>query len=118
MFCFASLRPPLRGTGRTLDQFPLITKEHVKVAHIPPGGIGLPCSLDSAGCSVHTLTGAVAIGPAQALLLDESSFGFGSDQLRISRAMGFAERMSAGNKSHGFLIVHTHPRKGLTHIAP
>ncbi len=111
------LGQPLRGAGRALDQFPLVAEEHVEVAHVPLGGVGLPCAFDAAGGGVHALAGAEAVLPAQALLFERGGLRFGTHQLRVARAVRLAEGVSAGDERDGLFVVHGHAGEGLTHIA-
>ncbi len=68
-----------------------------------------PGALQAARDRIGAFAAAVAAHPAQALLLDVLAFRFRADILgRIGSAVRFAERMTAGDQSHGFLVVHGH----------
>ena len=64
------------------------------------------------------LAAAKAVLPAEALLLEAGSLGFGTDVLvRISSAMGFAERVSAGDERNRLLVVHCHATERLSNVS-
>ena len=110
------LGAPLVGTGGALGQLPFVAEEHVEVAHVPLGGIGLPGALQAAGGGVAALAGAVGVHPAQALQLDGRGLGLGAHQAGVAGAMHLAEGVSAGGEGHGLLVVHGHALEGLAHV--
>ena len=112
----AVLRGPLMGASRALGQLPLVTEQHVEVAVVPGGGIGLPGTLDAAGSGVHALAAAELVDPAQALFFDTRGFRLRTDQRRIACAVGLAKGVTASHQGHGFLIVHRHAGEGFAHI--
>src|ERR1700675_282750 len=66
---------------------------------------------------MNAFAAAKSVFPAQALLFDAGALGFGTDILaRIGSAMGFAERMSAGDKGHRLLVIHRHAAERLSDI--
>ena len=75
-----------------------------------------PGALDAAGGRVCCVPAAKAADPSEALRLDRRSFGFGTEQTGVTRAMRFAEGVSACNQCHGFFVVHRHACEGFAHI--
>ena len=59
----------------------------------------------------------VAALPAESLLLEIAPLRFGSDVGRRAGAMRLAERVAAGDKRHGFLVVHRHAAERLAYVA-
>ena len=116
VFGLAVFRLPLLSASRAFDQFPLVAKEHVEVAHVPLGGVGFPGAFDAAGCGMNAHASAQAILPAQSHFFQRGGFGFGSDQFRVACAVRLAEGMSTGDERDGFFIVHRHAGESLTHI--
>src|SRR5207302_6425969 len=56
--------------------------------------------------------------PAEALLFNRGALGFGADILaRIGGAVGFAERVPAGNERNGLLVIHRHASERFADIA-
>ena len=111
------LRLPLIRAGRTLGQLPLVAVKDLQVAVVPLGrGMG-PDDLQAAGERVVADTGAgVAVGPAEAHLVQRSRRGLGAHQVGVAVAMGLAERMAADDQSRGLDIVHRHPAERLADI--
>ena len=108
---------PLVGAGGTLGEFPFIAEQVLKVVVVPLDGVGGPCALEPAGERVVAFAGAKGILPAEALLFDGGSLRFGTDILDLlGSAMGFAERVSAGDQGHRLLIIHRHAAEGLADI--
>ena len=63
------------------------------------------------------LARAVAVGPAEALLLDAGAFGLRPHELiRAGCAVAFAECVPPGGERDGFLVVHRHAGKGLANV--
>ena len=118
VFLAAVFGLPLPGAGGALDQLPLVAKQHVEVAHIPAGGIGFPGALNAAGGGIGPLAAAVAVGPAQAHLLQRRTLRRRTHQLFAAGTMGLAEGVAAGGERHGLLVVHGHAREGLAHVEP
>ena len=108
---------PLVRAGWALGQLPLVAKQHVEVAVVPGGGVGLPGAFNAAGGGVHALAAAKLVDPAQALRFQRGGFGLRADQLGVARAVGLAEGVAAGHQGHGFFVVHGHAGKGFAHIA-
>src|ERR1700751_4624921 len=59
---------------------------------------------------------AIAVLPAEALLLGASSFRLGSYMRAGSCAVGFTKAVTARYQSNGFFVIHRHATKGLTNI--
>ena len=73
-----------------------------------------PCALQPAGDGIAAFAAAVAVLPAEALLLERGTFRLWTDVLgRGGSAMGFAEGVSADDERHGLLIVHRHAAERL-----
>ena len=103
-------------TGRALRQLPLIVEQVLEVAVVPLDRIVGPGALEPAADRVAALAAAIAARPAEALLLDAGTLGFGTLVLLIGSTMGFAERVSAGNERNRFLVVHRHEAERLANI--
>src|SRR5262252_639548 len=54
--------------------------------------------------------------PAESHLLNGRCLGVGANKLRIARAVGLAEGMSAGDESNGLLIVHGHAAERFANV--
>ena len=114
----ATLRGPLVRTAGTFCQFPLVLEEDVEVVVVPSDRVGRPCALDPAADRIVALAGAETILPAEALRLDAGALGFGTDILaRFGGAVALAEGVPAGDKRHGFFVIHRHAGEGLANIA-
>ena len=113
----AVLRVPLMGAGGALVEFPLIAEEHVEIAVVPLGGVGLPGAFDAAGDGVHALAAAEVALPSKAHLLHGSRFRLTAHMVLGASAMRLAEGVAARHQSDGFLVVHGHAREGLAHVA-
>ncbi len=106
---------PLNVAGRALGLHPLIAKQVVQVLVRPGGGVHRPGAFQAAGVGVGALAGAAVVLPAQALLLDGRGGGLRFQALlRLVRAVGFAEGMTAGDQRHHLFIAHGHAGKTLT----
>src|SRR5512140_3925225 len=95
------LRPPLLGSGWTLDQLPLVAEEHIEIAVVPCRRFWLPGAFDTTGGGVLALSCAEPVDPAQTLRYDGRTFGFRTDQRRVARAVRLAESVSAGDERDG-----------------
>ena len=76
-----------------------------------------PGDLEAAGDRVAALAGPVGALPAEALLLQRGRLGVGADAVRRARAVGLAERVTAGDQGDGLLVVHGHPAERLADVA-
>ena len=110
------LGQPLLRAGRAFDQFPLVFKQHVEIAHVPLGRVRFPGALDTAAGGIAAFAAAKAVLPAEALFLQAGSLRFRADQGRIPCAVTLAEGMSAGNESNRFFVVHSHPGEGFPYV--
>ncbi len=72
-------------TGRTLRQLPLVAEQVVEVVVVPLRRVGGPCAFQPAGDRVAAIAAAKAVLPAEALLLEAGTLGFGTDVLRPDR---------------------------------
>jgi hypothetical protein len=113
----ATLRSPLICTARALRQLPFVAEQVREVAVAPFGRRGGPDDFQAASDGVGSLAGAVAIRPAEALLFDGGHLRLGADVGRSGgRTMGLAERVTAGDERHRFLVVHRHATERLANI--
>ena len=112
----AALRLPLVRAGRALGQLPLVAEQVLEEAVAPLGRRVGPRDLEPAADGVGALAGAVAALPAEALRLEGGRLGFGTDVGRRSRAVGLAERVSAGDERHRLLVVHRHAAERLSNV--
>src|SRR5206468_12644294 len=114
----AVLRGPLVRTGRALHELPLVAEERLEVAVVPAHRGGRPRALKPAGDRVGTLAAAMAVAPPEALLRQGGAFGLGTDVLvRVGRAVGLAEGVSAGDQGDRLLVVHRHATERLADVA-
>ncbi|EPX84819.1 hypothetical protein ruthe_01816 [Rubellimicrobium thermophilum DSM 16684] len=111
------LGQPLPGPGGRLHQLPFIAEEHVEIAHVPGGRIGLPGAFDAGGDGVLAMACAMRGQPAQSHRMQRGGFGLGTDGGGGAIAMGLAEGVPAGHEGDGLLVVHGHARKGFAHVA-
>ena len=111
------LRFPLRRAGRALRQLPLIVEEIVEVVVVPLRRARRPRAFESAGDRRVTVAAPKAVFPAQSLLFDRCTLGFGADVLLgIGGTMDFAERMPARDERDRFLVVHRHASERLSNV--
>ncbi len=104
-------------TGGALRELPLIAEQVVEVVVVPLRRVGGPCALQPAADRVDAFAAAKGVLPAEALLFDAGGLGFGTDILaRIGSAVGFAERVSAGDEGHRLLVIHRHAGERLPDI--
>ena len=101
----------------TLRQLPLVAEQVVEVIVVPLHRVGCPCAFQAAGDRIGAFAAAKAALPAQALLLDAGSLGFGTDVAGPDRStMGFAKRVSAGNERNRLLVIHRHAAERLSNV--
>src|ERR1700676_2147310 len=111
------LGSPLVRTGGALRELPLKAEQVFQVVVAPLHWGSGPCALQPAGDGVGSVAVAKAVLPAEALLLDARSLWFGADILaRIGGAMGFSERVPAGNQRNRLLVIHRHTGERLPDI--
>src|SRR5207253_2876857 len=102
--------------GRALRQLVVVVEEVVEVPVVPPRRLVGPRPLEPAGDRVVALAGAEAALPADELVLDGATLGFGTDEVRIACAMALAERVAADDERNRFLVVHRHATEGLPNV--
>src|SRR5262249_21610546 len=79
---------------------------------------GGPGAFQAAGDRVPAVALAQAVPPAEALLLDDASFGLASDVLGLlAGAVGLAEGMATGDQRDGLLVVHPQAGERLGGVA-
>ncbi len=103
-------------TGRALGQLPLVVEQVLEVAVVPLGWIVGPGALEPAADRIAGYAAAMAALPAKALVLDAGTLGFGTFVIFLGGTMGFAERVSAGDKRNRFLVVHRHAAERLSNV--
>ncbi|CAG9990607.1 unnamed protein product [Clonostachys byssicola] len=106
----------LWGTARALDELPLVAEQVLEEVVAPPGGSLGPDNLQTRCDSIGTLSGLVAVLPAQTVLLDGSTLGFGADMAVGSGAVRLAKGVTTSNQSDGLLVVHGHAAKRLADV--
>ena len=85
------------------------------LSHVAGGGG--PGALQPAGDRIAGAAGAEAVLPAEALLFQGRTLGFGTDvRVRIGSTMGLAEGVSAGNERNRLLVVHRHAAERLSNV--
>ena len=66
---------------------------------------------------MNALARAQGVLPAEALLLDAGTLGFGTNMLvRVGGTMGLAEGVPAGNEGHCLLVIHRHARERFSDV--
>ncbi|CAG9942539.1 unnamed protein product [Clonostachys rosea f. rosea IK726] len=106
----------LWGTARALDELPLIAEQVLEEVVAPPGGSLGPDNLQTRCDGIGTLSGLVAVLPAQTVLLDGSTLGFGADMAVGSGAVRLAKGVTTSNQGDGLLVVHGHAGKRLADV--
>ena len=107
---------PLDGTGSRGHLLVVVLEQHLEIAHVPLGRVGLPSAFEAAGGGVATLAATVLVDPAEAHFFHGRAFGLGADQLRGTGAVHLAEGVATGHQGHGFVVVHGHACKGLAYV--
>src|SRR5258705_12976387 len=109
---------PLERAAWALHEFPLKAEQVFQVVVAPFDRGGGPCAFQTTGDRVGSFTAAEGVCPAQTLLLNSGALGFGADIFaRVGSAVGFAERVPAGNERNGLFVIHRPPSKRLADIA-
>ena len=86
----------LTFTGWALGQLPIVFMEILDEVVVPLHRVIGPGPFQAAGEGVATFAAAVAVLPAEALLLHSGPLRFGADTVIRGGAMRFAEGVSAG----------------------
>ena len=102
--------------GGTLGQFPLEAVEVLQEPIAPLGGGRGPHDLKAAGDGVPGVALAVAVLPAQTLLLLRGAFGLGTDLVCVVGAVGLSEAVTTDDQRSGFLVVHGHAAERLADV--
>src|SRR5437773_9294649 len=90
---------PLERTGRTLRQLPLVAEQVVEVAVVPLDRVAGPGAFQAAGDRVGAFAGPKLVRPAEPLLLEAASLGFGATVLRrVGGTVGFPKGVAAGDQ--------------------
>ena len=113
----AVLGRPLMGASRALGQLPFVAEQVPEEVVAPLGRRRGPGDFEPAANGVATLAGAEGVGPAKTLQFDAGGFRLGPDQRRVTRAMGLAKGVAAGDQRHGLFVVHRHAGKGVADVA-
>src|ERR1035441_10722088 len=84
---------------------------------VPWHRVGGPCAFQPAGDRVDAFAAAKGIYPAQALIFDSRTLGFGTHiRARFGSPVGFAESVSPGNEGNCFFVIHRHSSEGLSDV--
>ncbi len=113
----AALGRPLVRAGRALGQLPIVAEQVPEEVAAPLGRGRGPGDFETAGDGVTGDAGRVLARPAESLLLDGAAFRLRTDQRGITRAVGLAEGVTAGDQSHRLFVVHRHAREGFADVA-
>ena len=113
----AVLGNPLFGSGGAGGQLPVVGPEIGEIHVRPTGRRARPCAFEAARDGVAGVAFAVFVFPAEALLLERGTFGFGTDvAFGGGGSVGFAEGVAACDEGDRFLIVHRHAGEGFADI--
>src|ERR1700722_9927947 len=108
---------PLERTRWAFCQLPFKTEQVVQEVVVPLHRIGGPGTLQPAADGVDAFAGAEGVFPAEALLLDRRGFGQSADIfVRIGGAVGFTERVPAGDQGDRLRIIHRHAGERLADV--
>ena len=107
---------PLLGAGRALGELPLVSEEHLEIAHVELRRVGRPRALGAAGDRVGGLALEPGVEPAEALLLDVGRLRLAAQKLGVAIAVALADCVTAGGERRGLLVVHRHALEGLAHL--
>src|SRR6202045_5390517 len=75
-----------------------------------------PDHFQAAGERIRALTGAKAVLPSEALLLNRSTLRLRSHLGAGTRAVRLAKGVAARNQGNGFFVIHRHATESLTNI--
>ena len=103
-------------TGRARGDFPLVLEQQAEEVVAPLERRGGPDGVEAAGDRVVAHAAAVLVLPAEALILDGSAFGLGADVGVGGGTVAAAHAVTAGDESHGLLVVHRHAGEGLADV--
>ena len=112
----AILRSPLICASRTLGQFPFVLEQVLEEVIAPLRRSRGPDDFQAAANRISAFARTKLALPAETLLLDAGGFRLRSNVCCVTRAVGFAERMSAGNQRNRLLVIHRHTSKRLADI--
>src|SRR4029079_2487724 len=111
-----AFRLPLLCPGWALRELPLVFEEVIEEEIAPLRRRLRPRYFRTTGDRVGADAGAVLAFPTTALVLDGAAFRLRADQRRMARAVGLAERVTAGDQCDGLFIVHRHAEECLANI--
>ena len=83
---------------------------------VPSIGGRRPGPFEAAGDGIGPVTLSSGIDPSKTLGMQLFAFRVGAQGRGVTVTVGLAHGMAAGRKSHGFFVVHGHPRKSGTDI--
>ena len=89
---------PLLGAGRALGELVVVGEQVVQEPVVPLRRLVGPRALEPTGERVGAVAGLVAVLPAQALVLDGTALGFGTEVLLTDCTVGLADRMAADDE--------------------
>ena len=84
----------------------------MKIRMVPTIGGRRPGPFEAAGDGIGPVALATRIHPSKSLGVQLLAFRVGAQGGGVTVTVGLAHGMAAGRKSHGFFVVHGHPRKG------
>ena len=102
----------LDSASRAAGLHPFIFKQVLEEVVAPLGGRLRPDHFQTGGDGIRTCAAAVAGVPAQALGFQWGGFRLGADVAGFGGAVGFAQRMAAGDQGDNLFIVHRHIAEG------
>ncbi len=109
-------RDPLPRPRRALHLLPFVAEEGLEETVVPGHRGGRPGAFQPAGDGVAAYSGAEAVPPAEALLLQRRALGLGADVRFERRTVGLAERVPAGDERDRLLVVHGHAPERLADV--
>ena len=107
---------PLLRPGGARCQFIVVLVQVVEEPVVPLRRLVGPCAFQPAGERMDAIAAADGVFPAEALLLEGSALGFGTDVLRAGCTMGLAERVAADDKRNCLFVIHRHAAERLSNV--
>ncbi len=110
-------RTPLVPAAGAAHELPLVRIEDVEELVVPAGRVVGPRHLEAGGDGVVAVPRAVAVLPAEALLLETGCLGVVLDVGVGRGAVRLAEGVATRDERNGLLVVHRHAAEGLADVA-
>ena len=102
----------LDSARRAAGLHPFVFEQVLEKIVAPLGGRLRPDHFQTGGNGIRACAAAVAGVPAQALCFQRRGFRLGADVAGFCGAMGFTQRVAAGDQRDYFFIVHRHIAEG------